>query len=99
MAEVGSAAAVALLKKMAYPRTNRGRIRSLLGSINNLTHKEYAMKKCTVGIDAHKASNVLALTFEDMKAPVIFGKVSADLNKTVDSIRKIQNTKIETGDF
>ena len=67
MAEVGSAAAVALLKKMAYPRTNRGRIRSLLGSINNLTHKEYAMKKCTVGIDAHKASNVIGLAFEDMK--------------------------------
>ena len=28
MAEVGSAAGVVLLKKMAYPRTNRGRIRS-----------------------------------------------------------------------
>ena len=57
------------------------------------------MKKCTVGINAHKASNVIGLAFEDMKAPVIFGKVSTDLNKAVDSIRKIQNTKIETGDF
>jgi hypothetical protein len=54
MAEVDSAAAVVLLKKMAYPRTNRGRFRMQSEPLINLIHKEYAEKKCTVGIDVHK---------------------------------------------
>lgn len=48
------------------------------------------MKKCTVGIDAHKESNVMGLAFKDMKPAIVHGKVSADLNRTVDAIRKIQ---------
>ena len=48
------------------------------------------MKKCNVGIDAHKELNVLALAFKDMKPPTLYGKVSADLNRTVDALRAIQ---------
>lgn len=48
------------------------------------------MKKCTVGIDAHKESNVIGLAFDDMKPAIIYGKISADLNRTVDAIRKIR---------
>ena len=48
------------------------------------------MKKCTVGIDAHKDSNVIGISFKDMKPATIHGKVSADLNRTVDAIRKIR---------
>jgi transposase len=48
------------------------------------------MKKCTVGIDAHKETNVLALAFNDMKPATVYGKISTDLNRTVDAIRKIQ---------
>ena len=33
------------------------------------------MKKVYIGIDAHKVSNVIALAFKDMKAPIIYGKV------------------------
>ena len=47
------------------------------------------MKKRTVGIDAHKESNVIALASNDMKDPILHGKVSADLNRTIDSIRGI----------
>lgn len=48
------------------------------------------MKKCTVGIDAHKETNVLALAFNDMQPSTVYGKISTDLNRTVDAIRKIQ---------
>lgn len=47
------------------------------------------MRKLSIGIDAHKASNVVALAFDDMKDPTIHGKVSADLNRTVDMLRGI----------
>lgn len=47
------------------------------------------MKKLNIGIDGHKESNVIGLAFNDMKEPIIHGKVSADLNRTVDAIRKI----------
>lgn len=48
------------------------------------------MKKVYIGIDAHKENNALALAFSGREAPVFHGKVSADLNRTVDAIRKIQ---------
>lgn len=47
------------------------------------------MKKLSIGIDAHKATNVIGLAFDDMTEPQLYGKVSADLNRTVDAIRKI----------
>jgi len=47
------------------------------------------MKKLSIGIDAHKVSNVIGLAFDDMGTPVLYGKVSADLNRTVEMIRKI----------
>ena len=47
------------------------------------------MKKLSIGIDAHKVSNVIGLAFNDMDEPILYGKVSADLNRTVDAIRKI----------
>ena len=48
------------------------------------------MKKLNIGIDVHKAINVIALAFKDMKKPTLYGKVSTDLNRTVDAIRRIQ---------
>ena len=39
------------------------------------------MKKLSIGIDAHKESNVIGLAFNDRKEPEIHGKVSADLNR------------------
>ena len=50
------------------------------------------MKKCTVGIDAHKESNVIGIAFKDMTPAIVNGKVSADLNRTVDALRKIQKS-------
>ena len=47
------------------------------------------MKKLNIGIDAHKESNVIGLAFDDMDKPILHGKVSADLNCSVDMIRKI----------
>ena len=47
------------------------------------------MKRLSIGIDAHKVTNVIGLAFNDMKEPQLYGKVSADLNRTVDAIRKI----------
>jgi transposase len=47
------------------------------------------VKKLSISLDAHKVSNVIGLAFNDMKEPIIYGKVSADLNRTVDAIRKI----------
>lgn len=47
------------------------------------------MKKLSIGIDAHKVLNVIGLAFDDMGKPVLYGKVSADLNRTVEAIRKI----------
>lgn len=48
------------------------------------------MKKVYIGIDAHKDTNAFALAFSGREAPVFHGKVSADLNRTVDAIREIQ---------
>jgi len=47
------------------------------------------MKILSIGIDAHKVSNVIGLAFNDMKPAILHGKVSADLNCSVDAIRKI----------
>lgn len=47
------------------------------------------MKKLNIGIDAHALTNVIGLAFDDMEDPVLYGKVSADLNCTVDAIRRI----------
>lgn len=47
------------------------------------------MKKLSIGIDAHKATNVIGLAFDDMEKPKLHGKVSADLNRTVDTIRAV----------
>jgi hypothetical protein len=88
MAEVDRIVVRCHVKKDGVPANESRAI--AIGSINNLSHKEYAMKKCTVGIDAHKDSNVLALAFRDMKPSILHGKVSTDLNRTVDAIRKIQ---------
>ena len=48
------------------------------------------MTKVYLGIDAHKESNVLASAFEGRDEPQVVGKVSADLNRTVDALRKFQ---------
>lgn len=47
------------------------------------------MKKLSIGIDAHKETNVFGLAFNDMKPSLLHGKASADLNSTVDAIRRI----------
>ena len=47
------------------------------------------MKKLNIGIDAHKESNVIGLAFDDMETPILYGKVSADLNRTEDALRRI----------
>ncbi|WP_372845104.1 hypothetical protein [Pontiella sp.] len=46
------------------------------------------MKKLYIGIDAHKATKLLAYAFDGWKAPENIGRISADLNRTVDAIRK-----------
>jgi transposase len=48
------------------------------------------MKKLSIGIDAHKETNVIGLALNDMSPATLYGKVSADLNRTVDAIRKIK---------
>ena len=48
------------------------------------------MKKVYIGIDAHKESNLLAHAFEGRDDAQLIGKVSADLNRTVDALRKFQ---------
>jgi len=48
------------------------------------------MKKVYIGIDAHKESNLLASAFDGREEPKIIGKVSADLNRSVDALRKFQ---------
>jgi hypothetical protein len=48
------------------------------------------MKKVYIGIDAHKESNLLAHAFSGREDAVLIGRVSADLNRTVDAIRKFQ---------
>jgi transposase len=49
------------------------------------------MKKVYIGIDAHKESNLLASAFDGREEPQIIGKVSADLNRTVDALRNFQH--------
>jgi len=48
------------------------------------------MKKVYIGIDAHKDSNVVALAFRGEGLPELHGKVSADLNRFLAALRKIQ---------
>jgi hypothetical protein len=45
------------------------------------------MEKVCVGIDSHKETNLLARAFEGRDKPENIGRVSADLNRTVDAIR------------
>lgn len=46
------------------------------------------MKKVYIGIDAHKATNLLAYAFEGRERPELIGRVSTDLNRTLDAIRR-----------
>ncbi|MBE9534755.1 MAG: hypothetical protein IMF03_07120 [Proteobacteria bacterium] len=48
------------------------------------------MKKVYIGIEAHKESNRLGSDFEGRDEPELIGKVSADLNRTEDALRKFQ---------
>jgi transposase len=48
------------------------------------------MKEVYIGIDAHKESNQLAYAFEGREKATLIGKVSADLNRTLDTLRKFQ---------
>jgi len=48
------------------------------------------MTKVYIGIDAHKESNLLASAFDGREEAKIIGKVSADLNRSVDALRKFQ---------
>lgn len=48
------------------------------------------MKKVYIGIDSHKESNLLGSAFEGREEPQVIGKVSADLNRTVDALRAFQ---------
>jgi hypothetical protein len=42
------------------------------------------MREVYIGIDTHKESNVLASAFAGRDEPKLIGKVSADLNRTLD---------------
>ena len=48
------------------------------------------MKKVYIGIDTHKESNVLASAFAGRDEPQHLGKISADLNRFIDWLRKFQ---------
>ncbi len=48
------------------------------------------MNEVYIGIDTHKESNVLASAFDGRDEPRLIGKVSADLNRTLDALRKFQ---------
>lgn len=48
------------------------------------------MTQVYIGIDTHKATNQLAHAFEGRDKPENIGRVSADLNGTVDAIRRFQ---------
>ena len=48
------------------------------------------MTKVYIGIDAHKESNSLALAFAGKEEPSFYGKISADLNRMIEAIRRIQ---------
>lgn len=48
------------------------------------------MTKVYLGIDAHKESNALASAFAGRDNPQYLGKVSADLNRFLDRLRKFQ---------
>lgn len=48
------------------------------------------MKKLYCGTDAHKDSNVIGLAFAGPDKPILYGKVSADLNRFLTALRKIQ---------
>jgi len=48
------------------------------------------MTKVYIGIDAHKESNSIALAFAGKEDPSFYGKISADLNRMIEAIRRIQ---------
>lgn len=48
------------------------------------------MKRAYIGIDAHKESNTLACAFAGNEPPQLYGKVSSDLNRFLDALRRIQ---------
>ena len=54
--------------------------RSLSNIESAFKTKGYAMKQLYIGIDAHKDSNVIGLAFQGEEKPVLYGKVSSDLN-------------------
>ena len=59
------------------------------------------MKKVYIGIDTHKETNSLALAFAGRDEPQFHGKCSADLDRTLAVLRKIQKLhdleKVEIG--
>ncbi|MDF7809718.1 IS110 family transposase, partial [Pontiellaceae bacterium B12219] len=45
------------------------------------------MTEVYIGIDAHKATNQLAYAFEGRTQPENIGRISTDLNRTLDAMR------------
>lgn len=65
------------------------RCRSLSKTLNSqFKPKGHAINKVYIGIDAHKATNLLAYAFEGHEPPDLIGRVSTDLNRTLDAIRR-----------
>jgi transposase len=83
---------ISFVKLEARSRTNRELLRSsgAYPSLKKFKPKENAVKKLSIGMDAHKVTNVIGLAFVDMSKPILYKSVSADLRKTVDTIRHIQ---------
>ena len=52
--------------------------------------KGHAMREVYIGIDAHKETNKLAYAFGGRDPAKLIGSVSADLNRTLDALRKFQ---------
>ena len=48
------------------------------------------MKEVYIGIDAHKETNKLAYAADGREPAKLVGSVSADLNRTLESLRKFQ---------
>ena len=48
------------------------------------------MKKVYIGVDAHKETNSIALAFAGRDKPEFYGKCSADLDRFLAALRKIQ---------
>ena len=57
------------------------------------------MKKVYIGLDAHKASILIALAFEGREEPLSYGKASCDLDGFVAALRRTTNVRACTGRF